>query len=55
MIRVAETGQFACLDGKWLIEGVGVTPDIEVDNLPARPSPGATSSSKSRSRCCARK
>jgi tricorn protease len=33
MARVAEWGQFAA-DGDWLIEGVGVTPDIEVDNLP---------------------
>lgn len=34
MARVAENGQFATEDGQWLIEGVGVTPDIEVDNLP---------------------
>ncbi|MCA1857900.1 PDZ domain-containing protein [Massilia oculi] len=33
MARVAEFGQFAA-DGEWLIEGVGVSPDIEVDNLP---------------------
>ena len=33
MARVAENGQFAA-DGDWLIEGVGVTPDVEVDNLP---------------------
>ncbi len=33
MVRVAELGQFAS-DGQWLIEGVGVTPDVEVDNLP---------------------
>lgn len=33
MARVAEFGQFAA-DGDWLIEGVGVTPDVEVDNLP---------------------
>ncbi|MGG7603080.1 S41 family peptidase [Massilia sp. BKSP1R2A-1] len=31
--RVAEFGQFAA-DGEWLIEGVGVSPDVEVDNLP---------------------
>ena len=31
--RVAEFGQFAA-DGEWLIEGVGVAPDVEVDNLP---------------------
>lgn len=33
MARVAETAQFA-MDGRWIIEGFGVTPDIEVDNLP---------------------
>ncbi|OON64722.1 peptidase S41 [Massilia sp. KIM] len=33
MARVAEFGQFSS-DGEWLIEGVGVTPDVEVDNLP---------------------
>jgi len=33
MARVAEFGQFAS-DGEWLIEGVGVSPDVEVDNLP---------------------
>ncbi|MGQ5521863.1 S41 family peptidase [Chitinimonas sp. PSY-7] len=31
--RVAQTGQFG-MDGRWLIEGVGVEPDIEVDNPP---------------------
>ena len=31
--RVAETAQFA-MDGRWVIEGYGVTPDMEVDNLP---------------------
>jgi len=31
--RVAEFPQFA-LDGRWLVEGHGVEPDIEVDNLP---------------------
>lgn len=31
--RVAETGQFD-LQGRWLIEGRGVAPDIAVDNLP---------------------
>lgn len=31
--RVAETAQFA-MDGRWVIEGYGVEPDIEVDNLP---------------------
>ena len=31
--RVAETPQYG-LDGTWLIEAVGVSPDIEVDNLP---------------------
>jgi len=33
MIRAAENAQFS-IDGHWLVEGVGVTPDIEVDNLP---------------------
>lgn len=31
--RAAETAQFGP-DGRWLIEGLGVAPDIEVDNLP---------------------
>lgn len=34
MVRVAENAQFAVSDGRWLVEGVGVAPDIEVDNLP---------------------
>jgi tricorn protease len=34
MARVAQNPQFAAADGKWLVEGVGVTPDVEVDNLP---------------------
>ncbi|MDR7052135.1 tricorn protease [Duganella sp. 3397] len=34
MARVAQNGQFNTADGHWLIEGVGVTPDVEVDNLP---------------------
>ncbi|WP_028100337.1 S41 family peptidase [Pseudoduganella violaceinigra] len=34
MVRVAETGQFSEADGQWLIEGAGVAPDVEVDNLP---------------------
>ncbi|MBQ5942195.1 MULTISPECIES: S41 family peptidase [unclassified Massilia] len=33
MARVAEFGQFSS-EGEWLIEGVGVSPDVEVDNLP---------------------
>jgi len=33
MARAAENGQIAP-DGKFLIEGIGVKPDIEVDNLP---------------------
>jgi tricorn protease len=33
IMRAAETGQYA-LDGGWLIEGRGVTPDIDVDNPP---------------------
>lgn len=31
--RIAEFPQFS-LDGRWLLEGRGVSPDIEVDNLP---------------------
>jgi tricorn protease len=31
--RIAEFGQFGA-DGRWLIEGSGVSPDVEVDNLP---------------------
>jgi tricorn protease len=34
MARVAEMGQFNTQDGQWLIEGVGVSPDIVVDNPP---------------------
>jgi tricorn protease len=34
MARVAEMGQFNVEDGQWLIEGVGVSPDVVVDNLP---------------------
>jgi tricorn protease len=33
LARVAETAQFA-MDGRWVIEGYGVEPNIEVDNLP---------------------
>ncbi|MGI2099319.1 S41 family peptidase [Shewanella oncorhynchi] len=33
MARVAEYPQYA-MDGRWVLEGHGVTPDIEVDNLP---------------------
>lgn len=33
MIRAAENAQFG-MDGRWLVEGVGVSPDVEVDNLP---------------------
>lgn len=33
MLRVAEAAQFD-MDGRWLVEGVGVSPDLEVDNLP---------------------
>jgi len=31
--RVAESGQFG-LDGRWLVEGRGVSPDITVENMP---------------------
>jgi len=34
MIRVAEWPQFSARDGSWIIEGVGVTPDVDVVNLP---------------------
>ncbi|WP_350976770.1 S41 family peptidase [Shewanella sp. AC34-MNA-CIBAN-0136] len=33
MARVAEYPQYA-IDGRWVVEGHGVEPDIEVDNLP---------------------
>ncbi|MFZ6693364.1 S41 family peptidase [Undibacterium sp. SXout20W] len=33
MIRAAENAQFG-FDGKWLVEGIGVAPDVEVENLP---------------------
>ena len=33
MARVAEYAQFA-IDGRWIVEGIGIAPDIEVDNLP---------------------
>lgn len=33
MIRAAENAQFG-MDGRWLVEGVGVTPDVEVENMP---------------------
>lgn len=33
MIRAAESAQFS-MDGRWLVEGIGVIPDVEVDNLP---------------------
>lgn len=39
LARIAEFGQFD-LQGRWLIEGRGVTPDIEVDNLPVATARG---------------
>ncbi|MCZ8074203.1 MAG: hypothetical protein O9341_08705, partial [Paucibacter sp.] len=33
IMRAAETGQIAP-DGRFLVEGIGVKPDLEVDNLP---------------------
>ncbi|MBT1063108.1 PD40 domain-containing protein [Bowmanella sp. Y26] len=33
MARVAEFAQYA-MDGRWIVEGYGVAPSIEVDNLP---------------------
>jgi tricorn protease len=32
--RIAEFGQFSAENGRWLIEGRGVSPDIAVVNLP---------------------
>ena len=32
--RAAELGQYALADGDQLVEGQGVTPDIEIDNPP---------------------
>ncbi len=32
--RVAEFPQFSAQTGQWLVEGIGVAPDIDVDNLP---------------------
>jgi tricorn protease len=37
--RVAEFGQFDA-QGRWLIEGRGVAPDVEVDNLPVASARG---------------
>jgi tricorn protease len=34
MVRAAENAQFDAKDGRWLVEGVGVIPDMEVDNPP---------------------
>ncbi|MBA4007363.1 MAG: peptidase S41 [Erythrobacter sp.] len=31
--RIAENAQFA-IDGRWIVEGLGVAPDVEVENLP---------------------
>ena len=31
--RTAESAQFA-IDGRWIVEGLGVAPDVEVENLP---------------------
>ncbi|MFZ6848329.1 S41 family peptidase [Undibacterium sp. RuRC25W] len=33
MIRAAENAQFS-MDGQWLVEGVGVIPDVDIENLP---------------------
>ncbi|AMP04697.1 S41 family peptidase [Collimonas pratensis] len=32
--RAAEFGVFSVKSGEWMIEGAGVSPDVEVDNLP---------------------
>jgi tricorn protease len=39
LARVAEFGQFDA-QGRWLIEGRGVSPDVEVDNLPVATARG---------------
>jgi len=39
--RVAQFPQFSAQDGQWLVEGVGVAPDIEIDNLPHETFNGA--------------
>jgi tricorn protease len=33
-VRIAESAQYS-IDGRWIVEGYGVSPDIEVDNPPA--------------------
>lgn len=40
IMRAAETGQIAP-DGRFLVEGIGVKPDLEVDNLPRASFMGA--------------
>ena len=39
IMRAAENPPF--VDGQWLVERVGVAPDIEVDNLPRASAAGA--------------
>jgi tricorn protease len=34
VMRAGENGQFSTKDGRWLVEGVGVAPDVEVENPP---------------------
>jgi tricorn protease len=41
MARAAESPQFLASTGEWLIENKGVTPDIEVENLPNATFKGA--------------
>jgi len=41
LARAAETPQFAIGTGEWLVENKGVTPDIEVENLPNATFKGA--------------
>ncbi len=50
----AETGVYGP-DGKWLIEGHGVDPDIVVDNLPHATYEGTTRSSRPPSTCSSRR
>jgi tricorn protease len=34
VMRAGENGQFSTKDGRWMVEGVGVAPDVEVENPP---------------------
>ena len=32
-VRIAENAQYA-IDGRWIVEGYGIAPDYEVENMP---------------------